>query len=227
MGGIDSIDRVSTHRATRMTRDARRHQVLAVALDLFARDGFHHVSMDDIAERAEVSKPVLYRHFPSKLDLYLAVVDHRGEALVAAVDEALAGVGARPLAAGQAVVEAVAEALVRAYVRFVADSGDSFALLFESDVTHDDVVRERVEHASREVAGALRRGLVETTALSEDEADLVATVLLSMATATATWTYRSDAVPVEVAIELISTLVWGGVSGLARARPSAGEPGAP
>ncbi len=210
-----------------MSRDARRHQVLEVALDLFSRDGFHHVSMDDIAERAAVSKPVLYRHFPSKLDLYLAVVDHRGEALVAAVDEALAGVGARPLVGGQAAVEAVAEALVRAYVRFVTDSGESFALLFESDVTHDDVVRERVEHASRQVAATLRRGLLETTGLGADEADLVATVLLSMATATATSTHRSDRVPVEVAIDLISTLVWGGVSGLARARPSADSPTAP
>ncbi len=218
---------MSPSRATRMPRDERRTQVLEVALDLFARDGFHHVSMDDIAERAEVSKPVLYRHFPSKLDLYLAVVDHRGDALVAAVDEALAGIGTRPPATGKVVVQAITEALVGAYVRFVADSGDSFALLFESDVTHDDAVRERVEHASREVAATLRRGLREATGLSEDEAGLVATVLLSMATATATSTYRSDAVPVEAAIDLVSRLVWGGVSGLVRARPSAGDPAAP
>lgn len=218
---------MSPSRATRMPRDERRNQVLEVALDLFSRDGFHHVSMDDIAERAEVSKPVLYRHFPSKLDLYLAVVDHRGEALVAAVDEALAGIGTRPLASGKVVVQEITEALVRGYVRFVAESGDSFALLFESDVTHDDAVRGRVEHASRQVALTLRRGLREATGLSEDEADLVATVLLSMATATATSTYRSDAVPVESAIDLISRLVWGGVSGLVRDRPSAGEPTAP
>ena len=210
-----------------MSREARRRQILEVALDLFSRDGFHHVSMDDIAERAEVSKPVLYRHFPSKLDLYLAVVDHRGEALVAAVDEALAGVGARPLGGGQGVVESVAEALMRAYVRFVADSGESFSLLFESDVTHDAVVRERVEHASRQVADTLRRGLLETTGLDEDEADLVATVLIAMATTTATSTYRSDRVPVESAIGLISTLVWGGVSRLARVRPTADSPTAP
>ncbi len=210
-----------------MPRDERRHQVLEVALDLFSRDGFHHVSMDDIAERAQVSKPVLYRHFPSKLDLYLAVVDHRGEALVAAVDEALAGVGARPLSAGQAVVESVAEAIVSAYVRFVAESGDSFALLFESDVTHDDAVRERVEHASRQVALALRRGLQSSTGLGQDDADLVATVLLSMATATATFTYRASTVPVDRAVDLISRLVWGGVSSLPRPRPSAGDPAGP
>ena len=210
-----------------MPRDERRLQVLEVALDLFSRDGFHHVSMDDIADRANVSKPVLYRHFPSKLDLYLAVVDHRGEALVAAVDEALAGVGARPLAAGQAVVQSVAEAIVSAYVHFVAESGDSFALLFESDVTHDDAVRERVEHASREVALALKRGLQSSTELGPDEAELVATVLLSMATATATFTYRAGTVPVDDAVDLVGRVVWGGVSGLPRPRPSASDPAGP
>ena len=210
-----------------MPRDARRLQVLEIALDLFARDGYHHVSMDDIADRAEVSKPVLYRHFPSKLDLYLAVVDHRGEALVAAVDEALDRVGARPLASGQAIVEEIAEAIVGAYVRFVTESGDSFALLFESDVTHDDAVRDRVEHASRQVALSLARGLQRPTGLGEAEADLVATVLLSMASATATSTYRSGTVPVEVAIGLIGRLVWGGVNGLMRTRPSADGAGGP
>ena len=61
-----------------MPRDARRAQVLRIAQGLFATEGYHHVSMDDIADHAEVSKPVLYRHFPSKLELYLAVVDQRG-----------------------------------------------------------------------------------------------------------------------------------------------------
>src|SRR5690606_13918683 len=61
-----------TVRRTRMTRDAQREQVLQIAQELFATQGYHHVSMDDIADQALVSKPVLYRHFPSKLDLYLA-----------------------------------------------------------------------------------------------------------------------------------------------------------
>src|SRR6478736_235979 len=71
-------------RPARMPRALRRAQVLAIAQELFTSEGFHHVSMDDIADRAEVSKPVLYRHFPSKLDLYLTVVDARGDELPSA-----------------------------------------------------------------------------------------------------------------------------------------------
>src|SRR6478736_3309729 len=87
-------------RGPRMARDERRAQVLHIAQELFSSEGFHHVSMDDIAERALVSKPVLYRHFPSKLDLYLAVVDQRGADLLAAVDEAVEPIEDGPVAPG-------------------------------------------------------------------------------------------------------------------------------
>ncbi len=74
---------------TRMPRDERRAQLLTIAEELFASHGYHHISMDDIADRAGVGKPVLYRHFPSKLDLYLAIVDDQGERLVGAVHATL------------------------------------------------------------------------------------------------------------------------------------------
>lgn len=194
-----------------MPRDARRAQVLEIAQELFAREGFHHVSMDDIAERAEVSKPVLYRHFPSKLDLYLAVVDHRGSALVEAVDDALAAVGERGDAPhGKAVVRAI----VRAYVEFVEDAGDSFSLLFESDVTRDQEVRAHVEQASADAADAICRGLHELTGLPTEHARLLSVALVGMATTAATSRYRSREVSVEDAVELVTGLAWRGVAGL-------------
>ena len=65
--------------------------------------------MDDIADRAEVSKPILYRHFPSKLDLYLAVIDERGqtEGVVTLTDVLEALVGEVPVADGPAEEEAI------------------------------------------------------------------------------------------------------------------------
>src|SRR6187551_2758901 len=59
----------------RLSRSARRAQLLDAARDVFAAQGYHAAAMDDIAERAGVSKPVLYQHFPGKLDLYLALLD--------------------------------------------------------------------------------------------------------------------------------------------------------
>ena len=195
-----------------MSRDARRAQVLAVAQELFAREGYHHVSMDDIADRAEVSKPVLYRHFPSKLDLYLAVVDHRGEALVAAVDSGLAAVARDDAPAGREVVREV----VRAYVEFVEQAGDSFSLLFESDVTRDSDVRARVEQASADAAGAVCRGLRELAGLPTEQAELLATALVGMVRVAAVTRYRRQDVEVDATVDLVTALAWRGVAGLVR-----------
>src|SRR6187399_2127393 len=62
-------------RGGRMPRSARRAQLLESALQVFVAQGYHAAAMDDIAERAGVSKPVLYQHFPGKLELYLALLD--------------------------------------------------------------------------------------------------------------------------------------------------------
>src|SRR5690348_18384757 len=77
-------------RGGRMPRSARRKQLLAAAQEVFVANGYHAAAMDDIAERAGVSKPVLYQHFPGKLELYLALLDTQAEALGDAVHDALA-----------------------------------------------------------------------------------------------------------------------------------------
>src|SRR5664280_2184060 len=77
-------------RGGRLPRSARRRQLLAAAQEVFVANGYHAAAMDDIAERAGVSKPVLYQHFPSKLELYLALLDTQTQALSAAVAQALA-----------------------------------------------------------------------------------------------------------------------------------------
>src|SRR5215475_3558445 len=72
-------------RPVRLPRSARRKQLLAAAQEVFVAQGYHAAAMDDIAERAGVSKPVLYQHFPGKLDLYLALLDTHSDAIVARV----------------------------------------------------------------------------------------------------------------------------------------------
>ena len=74
----------------RLPRDERRALLLSAALEVFTVSGYHAASMDEIADRANVSKPVLYQHFPSKLDLYLAVLDLHIDSLVFALQKAIA-----------------------------------------------------------------------------------------------------------------------------------------
>lgn len=202
-------------RGPRMARAERRSQLLAIALDLFATEGFHHVSMDDIAERAEVSKPVLYRHFPSKLDLYLAVVDAQGASLLAAVERAVAPIEAGPVARGEG--RAVVVAVVEAYLAFVQVAGESSTLLFESDVTHDTQVRGRVEHAAGVATRRIAEVLVAVTGRDRADADVLAAALVAAAQGAATyWLRHGDGQGIERVVELVSDLQWRGLAGLVR-----------
>ena len=66
----------------RLPRRERRAQLLDAAREVFVAQGYHAAAMDDIAEAAGVSKPVLYQHFPGKLELYLALLDESSASLV-------------------------------------------------------------------------------------------------------------------------------------------------
>jgi AcrR family transcriptional regulator len=76
-------------RTVRLPRLARRKQLLAAAQEVFVAQGYHAAAMDDIADRAGVSKPVLYQHFPGKLELYLALLDTHCEVLIGNVRSAM------------------------------------------------------------------------------------------------------------------------------------------
>jgi AcrR family transcriptional regulator len=75
--------------ARRLTAEQRREQLYTVALELFAQRGYRATTMDDIAEAAGVTKPLLYQHFSSKRALYLELVDSIARDLLSAIREAV------------------------------------------------------------------------------------------------------------------------------------------
>src|SRR6188472_4320686 len=92
-GGLRMTAGSGTHtagRPVRLPRSARRKQLLEAAQEVFVAQGYHAAAMDDIAERAGVSKPVLYQHFPGKLDLYLALLDSACDEVIDNCRQALA-----------------------------------------------------------------------------------------------------------------------------------------
>jgi len=208
-----------------MPRALRRAQVLRIAQELFTSEGFHHVSMDDIADRAEVSKPVLYRHFPSKLDLYLTVVDARGDELLSAVDAAVAAHPPGEVRPHDA--RAVVTGVVRAYLDFVDSAGESSALLFESDVRHDHEVRARVERATDAVTRRLHAVLAEIAGVPAATAAVLAPTVAAMAQAAATSRLRAaDRTSARETAALVARLAWGGVADFVPALSAEGERGA-
>lgn len=73
-----------------MTGPERREQLIVVARELFAERGYEAASIEEIAERAGVSKPVVYDHFGSKEGIYTVIADREVRALVDLIKEALA-----------------------------------------------------------------------------------------------------------------------------------------
>jgi AcrR family transcriptional regulator len=108
-----------------MPRPARRVQLLGAARDVFVAQGYHAAAMDEIAERAGVSKPVLYQHFPGKLELYLALLDESADELVKVVSEALSSTSDN---------RQRVPATFKAFYDYVAGAGEEFRLVFESDL---------------------------------------------------------------------------------------------
>src|ERR671921_1789535 len=142
-------------RAARMPKDQRRAQLLDAANAVFTSRGYHAAAMDDIAEAAGVSKPVLYQHFSSKLELYLALLDSSCERLVDIVRDALASTDHN----ADRVV-----ATVGAFYEFVSSASGEFRFVFESDLTGDGAVQERLWRGSNQIARATPPAIAEGTA---------------------------------------------------------------
>ncbi|MEU9134064.1 TetR/AcrR family transcriptional regulator [Kitasatospora sp. NPDC048540] len=192
-------------RGARLPRSARREQLLGAAQEVFVAQGYHSAAMDDIADRAGVSKPVLYQHFPGKLELYLALLDKHCDALVDATRDALSATTDNK--------QRVA-ATMEAYFHYVSSESGAFRLVFESDLTNEPAVRERVERASDMSATLVSKVIAEDTDLPEAEAKLLAAGVCGLAQITARyWLSQGRDIPRDEAVRLVASLAWRGLKG--------------
>src|ERR1700750_1622484 len=74
---------------SRLSRDDRMEQTLVAAHELFAERGYAAVTMEEIAAAVGVTKPLLYNYFGNKERLYIACMERAGDALIAAIAEAV------------------------------------------------------------------------------------------------------------------------------------------
>jgi AcrR family transcriptional regulator len=191
--------------STRLPRPARRRQLLGAAREVFVAQGYHAAAMDEIAEQAGVSKPVLYQHFPGKLDLYLALLDESVAELVGAVSEALASTADN--------AERVS-ATIRAFFDYVSGAGGAFRLVFESDLSNEPAVRARLDRAMYECAEMVSEFIRADAGVSDDEADLLGMALVGMAQVSSRfWLATERAIAKDTAEELLARLAWRGISG--------------
>jgi AcrR family transcriptional regulator len=154
----------------RLPADRRREQLLDVALKLFASSGFNATTMDEIAEAAGVTKPLLYQHFDSKRALYLELVDSVAGGLLEAIGKAVAAAeGPRQQVEGG----------FAAYFHLVVTHEDAFKLLFGSEMPDDPELSRAAHGVERTIAEAIE--VLIDAGLEEDHRRMLAYAVVGMA----------------------------------------------
>ncbi|HAS09210.1 MAG TPA: TetR family transcriptional regulator [Acidimicrobiaceae bacterium] len=191
--------------SSRLPAARRREQLLEVALHVFAARGFHQTSMNDVAEAAGVTKPVLYQHFTSKRALYLELLELVSLRLMAAIDEATSA------AAGPR--EQVERGL-RAYFRFVVDSPDEYQLMFGGGTRRDVEFAQEAARLERSIAEVIA-DLITVDGLAEHERVLLAHGIVGLAEgATRHWLGDDLDLDADEITDRVADLAWRGLRGI-------------
>src|SRR5262245_35442460 len=192
-------------RPVRLPRSARRKQLLESALEVFVAQGYHSAAMDDIADKAGVSKPVLYQHFPGKLELYLALLEQSCDMIIRKCRAALDSTHDNKLRVA---------ATIDAFYSYVASESGAFRLVFESDLTNEPAVREQVDRVTNECAAAIAEVIHDDTGLPDSASRLLAVSLVGMAQVSSRfWLDEDGGLAREEAAGLVAGLAWRGIRG--------------
>ncbi|MFF2083634.1 TetR/AcrR family transcriptional regulator [Nocardia sp. NPDC058176] len=192
-------------------RAHRRRTAMAAAREVFVAHGYHGARMDEISALAGMSKPTLYSYFPGKLDLYLAVLQHYLDWMVAGVRDALAAdVGHR-----ERVHRAVA-----VYFDFVDEDAGGHVLVFESPVPSEPCVEWRVRNAMNECA-VLVGAQLRAAGAAGFTADACAWGLVGASHLAARhWLDAGRPIPKNEAVDTAVALCWNGLSAVDRVSSS-------
>jgi AcrR family transcriptional regulator len=191
-------------RGGRLPRGERRDQLLAIASEVFVDRGYHAAGMDEIADRAGVSKPVLYQHFSSKLDLYLAVLGQHGDILVAGVRQAL-----RTTTDNRQRLRAA----VQAFFDFIELDSQGYRRIFANDHVSEPQVADQVNVAIEACTDAVFDLISQDSGLDPHRARMIAVGLVGISVDCARYWLGADRpISKEDAVEGTVQFAWGGLS---------------
>jgi AcrR family transcriptional regulator len=187
----------------RLSAAARRAQLVEVGRAVFAERGFEATSVEEIAARAKVSKPIVYEHFGGKEGLYAVVVDREVEHIVARIGEAVASGSPRDRL----------EQAVIAYLRYVEERPDGFAVLLRDaprTENHGPLPALMYELADR--VGAVFTNLFRQAGYDAKAAPIYAHALVGMVAFVGQWwTESRKPPPAELVASHVAALAWMGL----------------
>lgn len=194
---------------TRLPREARIEQTLAVAHDLFAERGYATVTMDEVAAAVGVTKPLLYNYFGNKEQLYRACMEPAGDALLAAVVGAVER-SATPMDA--------LGAGIHAFFEFVDRDRGAWRVLFDETLPVEGGIARRVGEYRERLIDLVAHALLEQISPAHRvQVEAVSTALLGAAEALGRWWLRTEALSADEAADLLVRTVEPGLRALVQA----------
>lgn len=191
--------------ATRLPAARRRQQLLEVALRVFGERGFHPTSMNDVAEAAGVTKPVLYQHFRSKRDLYREVLTDVGTQLLEEITKATTAA---------ATPHQQVELGFLAYFRWVAANEPAFRVLFGGGTRRDEEFAAQVAKVEAAIAEAIA-ALIDVRTLEQAQRRQLAHGLVGLAEgASRMWMAEGARGEPEDLARLVADFAWNGLRGI-------------
>lgn len=191
----------------RLPAARRRRQLLDVAVEVFAAHGYHQTTMNQVAEAAGVTKPVLYQHFASKQDLFGEVLNDLGTRLEEAIGKATSAATSprNQVRAG-----------FTAYFRFVVEERTASQLLFGADTRQEPEFDEIARRTRASIAEATA-ALIDVEGLDQDDRRFLAQGIIGIAEATSRhWIQEGGSDDIDVVAEAAADLAWGGLRGVHR-----------
>jgi AcrR family transcriptional regulator len=167
-----------TSKKKRLPASERKKVILDAAQRTFVEYGYHGALMDTIAERAEVTKPILYRHFPSKLDLLLAILDRAGEELRNSL--------LRPDPEEMDWLTSTRYS-IHAYFDFVVRSEKAFRLIYATDLNVDRKASERITQIREgimKIVADMIASYTDASVVPRRDIDILAIMLVGMVEST-------------------------------------------
>ncbi|HMT25336.1 MAG: TetR/AcrR family transcriptional regulator [Microthrixaceae bacterium] len=189
----------------RLPAAERREQLLRTAIEVFGERGYHNASMNDVAEAAGVTKPVLYHHFASKRDMYKGLLVDIGTEL----EDLISKAAAQASGPREQIIFGF-----RAYFSFVEQNPSAFRVLFGAGTRRDEefaAVARRVEASIAEVVASL----IEVEGLSPERRKLLGNGIVALAEGSCRyWLEHSVAVDAATLADDVSRLAWAGLRGI-------------
>ncbi len=210
--GAYYVPAVTNAKRRRLSASERRAQLIEVGRKVFAQRGYEAASMEEIAERGKVSKPVVYEHFGGKEGLYAVVVDREMDYVVRRIVEAIGAGSARERL----------ERATLAFLNYVKDNPDGFAVLSQdSPVTSARGHLSSLPNELAERVGDLFAGTFKEAGFDAKTAPIYAHALVGMVTFVGKWWTDVRKPSVEEVAKHIGALAWMGLRHLPR-RPALG-----